>query len=254
MWKPFDKNDIVDTKIGNLFVNSISNIEKNNRVKARGFIYYYNCHCDCGKDCIKERLYLQSNRWIHNCGCLTQENISRSKHRNNYKFFDNYIIGYTKNNEEFYFDLEDYDIVKDYNWTITKQGRVSTSKRIGGKQRQIMLHQLVFGKNCDHIDRDPKNNRKNNLRNCTHMENMRNCSLSKNNTSGFVGVGWHKEKRKWQSSITVNKKEIIIGRYQDKKEAIFNRLLAEKKYFGDFAPQRHLFKEYGISEDAINEY
>lgn len=46
--------------------------------------------------------------------------------------------------------------------------------------------------------------------------------------------------------IVLDKKDIYLGRYSNKEDAIKARLEAEIKYFGEFAPQRHLFEQYGI--------
>ena len=51
----------------------------------------------------------------------------------------------------------------------------------------------------------------------------------------------------------INKRNINLGSYQNKKDAIRARLVAEKQYFGEFAPQRHLFKEYGIEDEFMEE-
>lgn len=44
-----------------------------------------------------------------------------------------------------------------------------------------------------------------------------------------------------------------LGSFSDKEDAIKARLQAEAKYFKKFAPQRHLFKQYGILEDDFLE-
>ena len=75
-----------------------------------------------------------------------------------------------------------------------------------------------------------------------------NSTLRKNN-SGITGVKLDKKYNKWCAFITLNKKYIWLGEYADKDVAIKARLLAEAKYFGDFSPQRHLFKQYGIEVD-----
>ena len=104
-----------------------------------------------------------------------------------------------------------------------------------------------MGKYYDHKDRNPFNNRKDNLRKASFAENSQNSSIRKNNTSGFTGVHWDKTYNMWIAQIGYNNKRIRIGSFVDKKDAIVARLNAELKYFGpDFAPQRHLFKEYGI--------
>ena len=68
----------------------------------------------------------------------------------------------------------------------------------------------------------------------------------KNNTSGITGVSWDKRLQKWSVRLQVNGERIILGNYVNKNDAIKARLEAEKKYFGEFAPQQHLFQEYGI--------
>ena len=98
----------------------------------------------------------------------------------------------------------------------------------------------------DHIDRNKLNNRKNNLRVTNDYGNARNTSLAKNNTSGIIGVSFVSDRNKWVAQITVNYQNISLGRYINKEDAIVARLKAEKEYFGEFAPQRHLFEKYGI--------
>lgn len=44
----------------------------------------------------------------------------------------------------------------------------------------------------------------------------------------------------------VENKEIYLGTFTLKEDATKARLAAEAKYFGEFAPQKHLFEEYGI--------
>lgn len=113
----------------------------------------------------------------------------------------------------------------------------------------LYFHKFILGLNdslnkVDHIDRDNRNNRKINLRECTHQENIFNSSISKNNTSGIIGVNSN-GKGKWVASLMKNGKHIYNKNSSSKYEAIRNRLLAEIKYFGkEFAPQRHLFEQY----------
>ena len=71
-------------------------------------------------------------------------------------------------------------------------------------------------------------------------------SKPKRNISGVIGVGIDRKNNKWLAYITIKKKNIALGAYIDKKDAIIARLKAEKQYFGDLAQQKHLFKEYGL--------
>ena len=65
------------------------------------------------------------------------------------------------------------------------------------------------------------------------------------NTTGILGVRID-ERNKWESRLCVNGKNMRLGRFNTKEEAIIARLKAEKYYLGEFAPQKHLFAEYGI--------
>ena len=61
-----------------------------------------------------------------------------------------------------------------------------------------------------------------------------NANLSKNNTSGYTGVTWHKLSQKWQSEIRVDGKKIYLGLFINLEDAIEARKQAEIKYFGEF--------------------
>lgn len=81
----------------------------------------------------------------------------------------------------------------------------------------------------DHIDRDKTNNKWNNLREVSHTCNMRNCKISKINTSGITGVSWHKGRKKWQSQIRIPK-PIYLGLFDNLIDAAKARWEAEVKY------------------------
>lgn len=71
----------------------------------------------------------------------------------------------------------------------------------------------------DHINRDPGDNRYANLREATHSQNSQNRAMTLRNTSGFIGVSWHKKGRCWNSSITINRKKIYLGGFATPSEA-----------------------------------
>lgn len=219
------------------------------------------CQCDCGS---KPKIIRQSslnNGSTTSCGCIRTKNIydifckeNKPAIRGLHDEYGDYCIGFCSNTgSKFYFDEEDYDIVYngEYCWyeyvdTTCNYHCVRARKR-GANGKYILLHQLLGYISHDHIDRNPMNNRRYNLRPATPMENARNRRRYKNNTSGVIGVSWHKRCCKWTSQITVNKKKICIGFYADKIDAIKARLEAEIKYFGEFAPQKHLYQQYGIT-------
>ena len=105
----------------------------------------------------------------------------------------------------------------------------------------IFAHRLLAnapsGEIVDHISRDTTDNRKCNLRLCTHQQNSFNAKLSKRNTSGIKGVRWDKSRNKWYAYIAINKKLINLGRYCKFDDAVSARKRAALKYFGRFASE-----------------
>lgn len=135
--------------------------------------------------------------------------------------------------------------------TIGIQITTDTYQQNLEQKKLLQLHKLITNTNgdkiIDHINRDKKDNRKENLRVCTARENCINRGMLKNNTSGTMGVCFDKSRNKWTATIVINNKNKHLGRYENIEDAIIARLKAELKYFRkEFAPQRHLFKEYGI--------
>lgn len=210
------------------------------------------CNCDCGEEVVVRRCHLQSGG-TQSCGCLNKEktkefNQLTKQKQNKYDLSGEYGIGWTSNtDEEFYFDLEDYDKIKDYCWNshINNAGYKSLEAR--HDEKIVKFQWIILGKNYDHVNRNPLDNRRNNLREANRQENSRNHSLRKDNTSGVSGVNWSKRMNKWYARINNNDgKRISLGYFDDINDAIISRLKAEKKYYGEFAPHRDLYKEYGI--------
>lgn len=214
------------------------------------------CECSCED---KNKIIVLANNLKHgrtqSCGCLQKERAKQAaqsnRNKNRYDLTGEYGVGWTSNtNEEFYFDLDDYDKIKDYCWYV----RITNNTKENRKKyhcletwiddKAMRFTELIGCKYYDHIDRNPLNNKKDNLRPCTQGENSKNHSLYSNNTSGVSGVS--ASNSKYRSYIDMNHKRINIGTFNDKNDAIIARLKAEKEYFGEFAPQQHLFEEYGI--------
>jgi hypothetical protein len=82
----------------------------------------------------------------------------------------------------------------------------------------------------DHIDRNPANNRFANLRAVTNSENMHNLGKYKNNKSGFKGVCYHKQQKKWVAQIQLNSVNKYLGRFSTPEEASAAYLAAQRIY------------------------
>lgn len=163
----------------------------------------------------------------------------RITNKNEIIIYSNYaeMILYDKNNNEkarTLIDLDDIEKIKQYKWCITSKGYV-----IGNVQNdRILLHRFIM--NCpndmviDHINRNKLDNRKSNLRICTIQENDFNKSTLKNNTSNVTGVNFNNRVGKWRAYISINRKQIHLGWFVNKEDAIKARQRAEIQYFGEF--------------------
>ena len=121
--------------------------------------------------------------------------------------------------------------VEKHNWSLATNGYAQA--RVDGKQ--TLMHTLIIdrpkGKEIDHINRTPTDNRRSNLRVVTHNENMYNLPLAKNNTSGVRGVSRENRRNKWLAQIQKAGRNIFIGYYDTVEEAQAARLMAEAKFF-----------------------
>lgn len=253
------KDSLIGQEFGLLKViaQTNDNIDKNG-VHRRMWV----CECQCKKE--NKNIKIVSTGKLRegsvkSCGCLKDK---PKRKLNKYDLSGEYGIGWTSNeNEEFYFDLEDYDKIKDYTWRRharrggLEKGYLVTQVEHGirGKENHfietIFFHKLVVDYQLvDHKNGNKLDNRKQNLRDCTQSQNMMNVPLKKNNSSGIVGVTYNKKSQKWWARINPQKgKRIFLGQFSEKDDAIKARLQAEKEYYGEFAPQQHLFEQYGIN-------
>jgi len=95
-------------------------------------------------------------------------------------------------------------------------------------------------KGVDHIDRNPLNNRKSNLRRCNQSQNISNSKIPVHNTSGFKGAYFNKNRGVWQSYINKNKKHIYLGAFKTKIAAAEAYNKAAKEYHGEFASKNDI--------------
>lgn len=123
-------------------------------------------------------------------------------------------------------DAEDFEFFNKFVWHLNKQGYVSHAK--------YRLHRAILfaekGDIVDHIDHNPLNNQKSNLRLVKTIENLHNKSLSPLNKSGMCGVSWHIKLNKWQAMIKVDYKQIFLGNFDSKEDAIKAREVANIRY------------------------
>ena len=130
-------------------------------------------------------------------------------------------------------DTEDVERVENHMWYLTDKGYAATN--INGKR--VKIQHIIMGTKSliDHKDRNKLNNRKSNYRFCTSAENSKNIGILRSNTSGYKGVCWHKQAKKWQARIEVNKIRHYLGLFKTRKEAAKAYNIACLKHHGEFA-------------------
>ena len=96
------------------------------------------------------------------------------------------------------------------------------NKCTDGVRRWTLLHRFITkcpdDKMVDHINRNPLDNRKENLRLCTNFENCQN-KKEKNNKLP-IGVNYHKASSKYRAYIVHGNKQISLGYYKNLDDAI----------------------------------
>ena len=112
--------------------------------------------------------------------------------------------------------------------------------RIGVDGTSYMAHRLAWllvhgswPEELDHVDGDKLNNRLENLREVSHIENMRNQRRRINSQKdGHLGVRWDTQRDLWKADIGHKGKSIVLGHFDKKEDAIKARKDAEEKYWG----------------------
>lgn len=141
-------------------------------------------------------------------------------------------------------DLDDIDKCKDYKWHLKSK----TSKYVEAiyNGTKIALHHYILGFRyeqdyivVDHINHNPLDNRKENLRICTQQENIFNSSKGANNTSGIRGVTYKKADNLWVAQLMING-QTLYKSFKSKEQAIEQRLAWEKEFYGEYQNKEDL--------------
>lgn len=180
----------------------------------------------------------------------------------------NYTVCFYSNcNDYFIYDTEDFDLVKNYSWHRKTDEKGIARPRAWIDGRNIYFSRYIMktpeGMECDHINHNPEDNRKHNLRNCTKAENLRNrekgqgrIEQNEDGTFSIIGYVLADASKKY---ISEEEAIIELERMHDKDpfsyknsqktaKEIESYRFTETKYFGgilekiDNLPQRHYLK------------
>lgn len=191
------------------------------------------CECKCKNRVVVRRGHLTSDH-TQSCGCLIKELNSEQKLTNKYDLTGEFGIGWTtNNNKEFYFDLEDYDRIKNYCWLEHDGYIVSSSGEL--MHRFILFADENNMETVDHQNHNKQDNRKNNLREASYGENNCNRGLMKNNELKLRGV--HRYKNGSYRATIVKDGVSYTKTSKDLDFIIKWRREKENELFGEFAYQ-----------------
>jgi hypothetical protein len=153
-------------------------------------------------------------------------------------------------------DKSDVELISKHRWralvTRRKDGPiravyvVTSARRDDGTWKTICLHRLLMNPpddmDVDHASGDGLDNRRCNLRICSHTNNIRNQRLRSNNTSGYKGVNLCKDRagNNWHAQIWHDNKKINLGYYSTPELAAHAYNVAVVELFGAFARPNQL--------------
>lgn len=140
-------------------------------------------------------------------------------------------------------DDEDRDLIAQYKWRITgttykgkKWLYACCGKTIDGKPKKIYMHRLIAGaqdgQSVDHINSNRLDNRRENLRLCSHAENMRNRNKHR---CGRKYKGVKPDGNKFTSKITARGQTLWLGTFATDIEAARAYDEAAIRLHGEFA-------------------
>lgn len=127
-----------------------------------------------------------------------------------------------------------FDHIQGY-WSICIFGKSYLAHRLAW----FYVHGEWPSGGLDHIDQNKRNNRVSNLRVSNQSQNGANQKIKTSNNTGYKGVGFRKDIKKWRARIMVGRKEITLGVFETPEQASAAYLLAAKNHFGQFAFSGH---------------
>jgi hypothetical protein len=134
-------------------------------------------------------------------------------------------------------DDEDYATLSAHQWTNNDFQVCRWVKGDNGKRKIILMHREVLkvadGQFVDHINGDPFDNRRANLRPCTHAQNMRNSRQQRNSHQPYKGI--EAQRGNWRARIRIDNRRLDLGTFATAEEAALAYNFAAVHYHGEFA-------------------
>ena len=116
----------------------------------------------------------------------------------------------------------------------TKRGHRTINRKGVSYQAHQVAWLLYYGvwpaSGIDHESGQPEDNRANNLRDADQAVNNKNKRVYRSSSSGVLGVSWCKLTTKWRAYININKRLVVLGRYDSFIDAVAVRKAAERQH------------------------
>lgn len=243
------KKDLTGLKYGRLTVIR----EGNGRRTSSGVRRVtWICQCSCG-NVIETTAVNLTNGDTKSCGCLksdiTAERNRTARQPNKYDLDSyDYGIGWTGNGTEFKFSKSDYELIYPYRWNINPKWNYIAAHEIDNHSQAVYLHRLIMGVHgldykeiqVDHLNGDPTDCRRENLRICTSHDNAKNKSIYKNNKTGVQGVYWDTTKQRYIATAYDNNHKQVAFAFKNLSDAIKKRKELENLYYGEYTREKSL--------------
>lgn len=142
-------------------------------------------------------------------------------------------------------DDDDFALVSKHKWYAASTPYNTYAINGSGEYLHRVILGIASGKEADHIDGDGLNNRRSNLRSCTHAQNLANQrTQTRSKHSQFKGVTLNRRTGHWLAQIKVHQRRITLGTFLREVDAAAMYNLAADHYFGAFARLNKLPREY----------
>lgn len=231
---PSNFKELIGERFGRLTVlKRVPDKEK----ESKQHTTFWECLCDCGNKIITSSKRLRGGKTT-SCGCYQKECASKkNKKENNFLFNrkENLCVIIDNKGNKAIIDYEDYEKVKNIYWCTNSYGYWYGKKY--WKDKTLYLHRFLLNIDSklvvDHINHNPNDNRKKNLRVCTIKQNVRNSNKVLNTTSGARGVGIRCGK--YFAQIQYDSKGYYLKQYDTLEEAIYARAIVEDILFEEYS-------------------
>ena len=227
------------TKLKNGLIN---NIIKGKQVlsfnKRENNKYIWNVKCVyCGCEFCQNTTALKKS--YHNC--IVKNPKNQNKFAETIENNKTYVLIYDNNGNSTIVDKDQIEKLKNFYWRLGNNGRwvaVNKSRKFGYKSKELFIYNFIMDFDpakdkryvVDHINRNPNDNRKCNLRIATKTQNAYNRSFY-SETKGIEKIC----NGLYRSRIMSNGIVYELGFYVSKEQACSIYNVAAKYFFGDYA-------------------